>query len=99
MKIINRRILQDYWEEHPGARLPLQAWFHMTRHANWSCPADIRAEFTDASFITRDWVTLPLKSASCRLVMQVSCQHGLVILRHIAFCPQFDRRTAAEITS
>jgi mRNA interferase HigB len=99
MKILNRRILMDYGHEHPDARLYLQAWFHMTRHANWTCPADIRAEFTDAGFITRDWVSLPLKSASCRLVMQVNCPYGLVILRHITFYPQEHLRTAAEMTS
>jgi mRNA interferase HigB len=99
MNIINRRILQDYWGEHPDARLPLQAWFHMTRQANWSCPSDIRAEFPDAGFITQDWLSIPLKSASCRLVMQVSCQHGLVILRHIAFRPTVGLQTAAEVIS
>ena len=85
MQIINRHILLDFLEEHPGSRLPLQTWYHLTRRCSWSSPEDIRSAHPDASFITRNWVSLPLKAANCHIVIQVSPQHGLIILRHITF--------------
>ena len=88
MKIINRRILLDFWKEHPDARIPLQAWFHMTSHANWSSPAQLRALYPGASFITQNWVTFDLKTVRCQLVACVYFQHGLVYLRHIRAHPQ-----------
>ena len=88
MKIINRRILTEYWEEHPDARIPLQTWFHMTRHANWSRAVELRAVFPGASFINQNWVIFDLKAVPCQLVACVFFQHGLVYLRHIRVRPQ-----------
>jgi len=88
MKIINLRILRNYWEQHPDARIALQTWFHMTLHANWSNTAQLRADYPGASFITQNWVTLDLKPVRCQLVACVYFQHGLVYLRHIRSLPQ-----------
>ena len=96
MKIINRRILRDYWHEHPDARIALQTWFHMTRHANWSDAVELRAIYPDAGFLTQNWVLIHFKGVGCQLVVCVYFQHGLVYLRHIRSLPQDVHPAAAN---
>ena len=81
MRVINRRILQDLWEQQPGARLSLQAWFHLTRRADWRSPDDLQAVFPCSSFLTADWVIFDFQAIHCRLVAQVLYRFGLVVLR------------------
>ncbi len=43
MRIISRRILREFWEKHPDAKIALQTWFHDVERATWNTPADIKA--------------------------------------------------------
>ncbi len=41
MRIISRKALRIFWEEHPDTRQALQAWYADVKHADWKSPAGV----------------------------------------------------------
>jgi hypothetical protein len=35
MRVISKRRLREFWEKHPDARGPLEAWFKVAEKADW----------------------------------------------------------------
>jgi mRNA interferase HigB len=91
MRIISRRILREFWEKHPDARLPLQTWFHDIKRANWAGPADIKAVYSNASFVANSRVVFNIKGNRYRLVVVVAFLHRVVYIRFIGTHEEYDQ--------
>jgi mRNA interferase HigB len=97
MRIISRRILREFWEQHPDAAIPLQTWFHDVERAAWATPADIKAVYRNASFLANNRVVFNIKGNHYRLVVLVVYQHGVVYIRFVGTHEEYDRIDAATI--
>lgn len=42
MRIISRRVLDEFGRMHPGARTPLSDWYRFTKSARWASLNDVR---------------------------------------------------------
>jgi len=51
MRVIAKRTLKLFWQQHAHAEAPLKLWFGLAAKASWSGPADIRAQFASAVFV------------------------------------------------
>jgi mRNA interferase HigB len=51
LRIISRSRLREYWERHPDAREPLQAWYRAARLAEWDTLADTGKDFSKADLV------------------------------------------------
>jgi len=91
MRIISRRILRDFWEKHPDARVPLQTWFHDVEHAIWNTPADIKTVYQNVSFVADNRVVFNIKGNQYRLVVVVVYRHGVVYIRFVGTHEEYDR--------
>ena len=96
MRIISRRTLCEFWEQHPDARLPLQTWFHDVARAGWSSPADIKAVYRNVSFVANNRVVFNIKGNRYRLVVIVVYQHGVVYVRFVGTHAAYDQ---VDVTS
>ena len=97
MRIISRRTLREFWEQHPDARLPLQTWFHDVARASWSSPADIKAVYRNISFVANNRVVFNIKGNRYRLVVIVVYQHGVVYIRFVGTHAAYDQVDATSI--
>lgn len=61
MRIISRRTLKEFWERHPDAEQPLQAWYADVRQAHWRSPSDVKSVYRNASFMTNKLVVFNIK--------------------------------------
>jgi len=91
MRVISRSILREFWEKHPDTTIALQAWFHDVERATWSGPADIKAVYRNASFVTNNRVIFNVKGNHYRLVVVVVYQHGVVYIRFVGTHEECDR--------
>lgn len=91
MRIISRRILREFWEKHPEACIPLQAWFHDVSCAIWNSPADIKKIYHNASIVANNRVVFNIKGKHYRLVVVVIYQHGVVYIRFVGTHKEYDR--------
>jgi|GEM_PF-220200 len=69
MRIISRKTLRDFWEEHADAEQPLKAWFHETKSADWKSFADIKARHRSADILPGNRVIFNLKGHTYRLIV------------------------------
>jgi mRNA-degrading endonuclease HigB of HigAB toxin-antitoxin module len=76
MRIISRKTLREFWEQHQDARQPLQAWYADVKQATWKTPADIKNVYRNASIIAIGW-WLPFNT-----IMALSTSALLVPIRN-----------------
>jgi mRNA interferase HigB len=91
MRIISRRKLREFWENHPDSAIALQTWFHDVERAVWNTPADIKAVYRNASFVADNRVVFNIKGNHYRLVVVVIFQHGVVYIRFVGTHEEYDR--------
>ena len=97
MRIISRKALREFWERHPDARQPLQAWYADVKHATWKTPADIKDTYRNASIVANNRVVFNIKGNKYRLVVAVQYEYGIVYIRFIVTHREYDKIDAATI--
>ena len=98
VRISGRGTLVSFWQTHPDAEEPLRLWFTVVERASWKGPADIRAVFGSADFVTGNRVIFNIKGNSYRLIAQV--RYGplfLVFIRFIGTHAEYDRIDAETV--
>jgi mRNA interferase HigB len=83
MRIISRKTLREFWERHPDARQPLQAWYADVKHAAWKTPADIKDTYRNASVVANNRVVFNIKGNKYRLVIAIQYEFGIVYIRFV----------------
>ena len=61
MRIIAISHLKAFSEKHPASKQPLLSWIDEARQARWSTPADIKAQFGNASILKSRRVVFNIK--------------------------------------
>ena len=97
MRIISRKTLREFWEKHPDARQPLQAWYADVKHANWKSPSDIKSIYQSASFIPNNRVVFNIKGNKYRIIVVVEYRFGAVYVRFIGTHQEYNRIKAETI--
>ncbi len=97
MRIISRRTLKKFWDQHPDAQQPLQAWYNDIKHAEWRSPQDIKGVYRNASFIANNRVVFNIKGNRYRLIVAIHYEYGIVYIRFIGTHQEYDRIDAATI--
>ena len=97
MRVIALSTLRGFWEHHPDARQALQAWYYDARKAVWTCPADIKAVYRNASIIGNNRVVFNIRGNRYRLVVAIQYQHGLVYIRFVGTHHEYDQIDAVQV--
>jgi mRNA interferase HigB len=51
MRIIKWSLLSEFGDRHADAAEPLQRWYRIARHAQWTCLTDVREHFPHADLV------------------------------------------------
>ncbi|WP_234265208.1 type II toxin-antitoxin system HigB family toxin [Hydrogenophaga sp. NFH-34] len=90
MRIIAVSTLRAYWESHPDARKPLEAWVDAVSAANWTTPAQIKSQFRSASILPGRRVVFNIKGNDYRLVVAVAYLFGAVYIKFVGTHAEYD---------
>ncbi len=97
MRIISRKALREFWEMHPDARQPLQAWYADVRHADWKSPTDVKNVYQTASIVAGNRVVFNIKGNRYRVVVAVQYPHGIVYVRFVGTHQEYDQIDATTV--
>lgn len=97
MRVIALKTLREFWEGHPDARQPLQAWYEDVRYASWQSPADIKSVYRNASIIANNRVVFNIKGNNYRLIVALNYRFGIVYIRFVGTHRDYDRIDAAKV--
>lgn len=91
MRIIAQSALREFWEKHPQAKEPLRVWYAQALGAQWKTPADIKAQFRNASIVGHNRVVFNLKGNDFRLVVAVAYRAGVLFIKFVGTHEEYDK--------
>jgi mRNA interferase HigB len=92
MRVIAISTLKIFWEHPPyrDAEQPLRAWFEEASKATWQQPAEIKAQYGNASILQNRRVVFNIKGNDYRLVVALSYKLQLVFVKFVGTHKQYD---------
>ena len=91
MRIIARRALREFWEQHPDSEQSLRAWYYDVQAAIWKFPADIKRTYADASILGQNRVVFNVKGNRYRLITEVNYRFRRIYIRHVLTHAEYGR--------
>ncbi len=95
--MIAKRMLREFWEAVPAARIALQDWHKRAGHANWRRPQDVKATFGRADPMTingKHVIVFDIMENRYRLITTVTystdARIGVIYTREILIHKQYD---------
>jgi mRNA interferase HigB len=78
--VISVATLKEFWTHHPDVQQPLKAWYAEAVQANWTQPAEIKAQYRNASILKNRRVVFNIKGNNYRLVVAIAYNTQTVFL-------------------
>jgi mRNA interferase HigB len=97
MKIIAVGTLRDFWEKNPDAEQSLKAWHDEARAAEWRTPADVKAQYRNASIIANKRVVFNIRGNTYRLIVAIAYNVGIIFIKFIGTHAEYDAVDAATV--
>ena len=92
MQIIARRTLKLFWEVHPQAQGPLKVWYGQVAQAEWSGPADVKAQFGGTvDFIGDNRLIFDIGGNKYRLIAHAAYPYKRVLIKFVGTHRDYDK--------
>jgi mRNA interferase HigB len=97
MRIHHREILIACYTEHPDAKANMEAWYAISKDANWKKPMEIKARYASASFLHGNRVVFNISGNNYRLITVINYNLGIVEIRFADTHAEYDKIDAEKI--
>ena len=97
MRIIAKKTLKDFWEREPAAKSALEAWHAEAKNAEWSLPADVKANYGTASILKDGRVVFNIGGNKYRLVVWINYDFFTIYIRFVGTHKEYDEIDAQTI--
>lgn len=100
MRVIALSTLRQFWSGQLGrddAREATLAWYRRVLSADWSSPAELKADFGTASILRDGRVVFNIAGNRYRIVAWVNYPYRVLYVRFIGTHAQYDRIDAQTI--
>jgi mRNA interferase HigB len=91
MRLVGKELLAQFAKEHADVRGPLNAWILEVEEAIWTGPADIKARYPSASFLSENRVIFNLKGNTYRIETKVGYEITVVLAKRIGTHAEYSR--------
>jgi len=97
MRIVAVSTLRAYWLKRPDAERALRAWMAEVQAAQWTSPADVKAQFRNASILPSRRVVFNIKGNDHRLVVAIAYVFGAVYVKFVGTHAEYDAISAQTV--
>lgn len=98
MKVIKRKVLEDFWRIHPQAREPLEHWYRLAKAGKWQRPADLKTVFgKNVDIIPNDRAVFDIKDNDFRLIAEINYRRQAVFVRFVGSHAAYDKVDATTV--
>jgi len=97
VRVIAKRTLKTFWNQHKDCEQKLKAWYKEAREARWKKAIDIKRDYPSASVLPGNRVVFNIKGNHYRLVVRINYDYGVVWIRFIGSHDQYDKINAIKI--
>ena len=100
VRIIAKRILRRFWERErrfTDAKKALEDWHAQVSQADWATPADVKAQYGDASILKDSRIVLNICGNKYRLIVKVNYPYRVIYVRFVGTHAEYDMINAETI--
>jgi len=99
MHIVSRALLISFCSQsaYSDAREALQAWYEVASKARWRSPADVKAQFGNASIVGENRVVFNIKGNDYRLIVAFAYRTGWGYIKFVGTHAQYDAVDAVTV--
>lgn len=97
MKIISTPPLRKFSAKYPDGHSAINLWESKAKSARWRSPAEIKAEFSSASFVANNRVVFNIGGNKYRLIVAIAYRIGVIYIKFIGTHAQYDAVDAATV--
>ena len=97
VRIIAKKTLRDFWENHPDSEQQLRAWYQEVLKASWGTPNKIKSAYPSASFLAPNRVVFNIKGNHYRMIVKINFDHQMILIRFIGTHAEYDKINAKTI--
>src|SRR4051812_39608316 len=90
MRIISKRALRDYSEQHPRAKDALLAWHRVVGQADWQNYNDLRRDYPSADLVG-DCLVFNIRGNAIRLIARMRFRLHVVYVLKVMTHAEYDR--------
>ncbi|MBX2847323.1 MAG: type II toxin-antitoxin system HigB family toxin [Acidiferrobacterales bacterium] len=94
MRIIALSTLKSIWENAPNyldAKEQTLAWYRFALKSDWSTPAEVKADFGNASILKDGRVVFNIAGNKYRLIVWINYDYRVIYIRFIGTHSQYDK--------
>jgi len=97
MRIISKKTLRDFWENHADSRKDLEEWYGIAFKSDWFSPQAIKQTFPKASIVANNRVVFNILVGNYRLIVMFAYRTRIGYIRFIGTHKAYDKIDASEI--
>jgi mRNA interferase HigB len=98
MRLIRRKVLQDFAEKHPQTKAPLKHWRQLVKVGDWESPSDLKQVFgSNVDFLSSNRAIFNIKGNDYRLIAEINYKTRIVYVRFIGTHAEYDNVDAGTV--
>jgi len=97
MRVIAKRSLREFWQQHPDTRGPLEAWHAEALKASWQTPQDVKEQFGSASILKAGRVVFNIGGNKYRLIVSIDYGRQACFVKFIGTHRQYESIDAETV--
>jgi mRNA interferase HigB len=100
VRIIAKRTLRQFWERErrfSDAKRALEDWYTQVSRADWGMPADVKAQYGDASILKSSRVVFNICGNKYRLIVKINYPYRIVYVRFVGTHAEYDMIDAETV--
>lgn len=90
MKLIGRKILDQFLRKHPSARTATNLWIERVIEGNWTNHAQLKDDFPSADYVNGRYI-FNIGGNKSRLVAVVAYKNGIIKVEWIGTHAEYDK--------
>ena len=96
-RIISKKTLREFWDRLPDSEETLKAWHAEAKSAIWQNPADIKAQYGNASILKDSRVVFNICGNKYHLIVKINYAASIVLIRFVGTHKEYDAIDAETV--
>ena len=91
MRVIAKKTLVAFGQQHPDSAQALSSWYGEAVGANWQTPNEIKQQYKSASMVGKNRVVFNIAGNKYRLVVAIAYQFGAIYIKFVGTHKEYDK--------
>jgi mRNA interferase HigB len=97
MRVISKRMVNEFIEKHPNAAEPLLRWYLICKEHDWLAFSDMRKVFPHADGVGNDLYIFNVGGNKFRVIARIFFSIKTIYIRFIGTHSQYDRVKLSDL--